>query len=210
VTVVYLLQTNEPLDPTRLISDGVLLSLATIIGLPFHLAIFFLAARLRGRVLDYLALVRPARREVLVGAASLAALLLAFEAVTWLMGRDSVPPFMVDIYRTARASNVLILFAVAVAVAAPLGEELAFRGFLFRGWAASPLGVAGTVVLTSVLWSLLHVQYDLILIAQIFGIGLVLGWVRARSGSSALTIGLHAANNLVALVQAVVKVEWLS
>ena len=91
-------------------------------------------ARLAAR--DYLALVMPRRAEILFGIACLAALLIAFDLLTLAFGRDVVPSFMRDAYISARSSNSLVLFFIAVVVVAPITEEIAFRGFLFRGLSA--------------------------------------------------------------------------
>jgi membrane protease YdiL (CAAX protease family) len=40
--------------------------------------------------------------------------------------------------------------------------------------------------------------------------GLLLGWVRWRSGSAALTLLMHAIANLWAMLETIVKVQWLS
>ena len=45
-------------------------------------------------------------------------------------------------------------------------------------------------------------------LAQIFLIGLLLGWLRWASGSTLLTIVLHMLANLTATIQAIVAVEW--
>jgi membrane protease YdiL (CAAX protease family) len=95
-----------------------------------------------------------------------------------------------------------------VVIVAPISEEVAFRGFLFRGLSASWLGVSGTLIATSAAWTAMHVQYDAFTLAQIFLIGLLLGWIRWASGSTLLTIGLHMLANLAATVQAALKVEW--
>jgi CAAX protease family protein len=198
-------------DLARLASDGFLLALAVTVATPVAIAVFAFAARLRGwRVRDYLALAAPGRRELLFGIGCLVALLVAFDLITWLVGRDIVPSFMVEAYKSARAANALPLMFVAIVVMAPLGEEIAFRGFLFRGLAASRIGIHGTLVLTSAAWALMHVQYDAFILLMIFGIGLLLGWLRWASGSVLLTIILHMLANLAACVQAAIKIEWLS
>lgn len=198
-------------DLSRMASDGFLLAFVTIAAAPAWIGVSVLAARLRGwRARDYLALVAPRRGEALFGFICLAALLIGADLVTWLIGRDVVPGFMVEAYKSARSSNALVLFFLAVVIVAPISEEIAFRGFLFRGLGASWLGVAGTLIATSAAWTAMHVQYDVFTLAQIFLIGLLLGWIRWASGSTVLTIGLHMLANLAATVQAAIKVEWLS
>jgi membrane protease YdiL (CAAX protease family) len=56
----------------------------------------------------------------------------------------------------------------------------------------------------------MHVQYDALIIAQIFLIGLLLGWLRWASGSTLLTISLHVMANVVATIEAAIKVEWMT
>jgi membrane protease YdiL (CAAX protease family) len=198
-------------DPAKLAHDGFLLAFITILAGPAWVGVSALAARLRGwTVRGYLALVMPRRSEILFGIACLAALLIAFDLLTLAFGREVVPPFMRDAYISARSSNSLVLFFIAVVAVAPITEEIAFRGFLFRGLSATWLGVAGTTVLTSAAWAAMHVQYDWLQLGQIFLIGLLLGWLRWASGSTLLTILLHMLANLAATIQAAIKVEWMS
>ena len=197
-------------DPSKLAHDGFLLAFITILAGPAWVGVSALAARMRGwTVRGYLALVMPRRSEILFGIACLAALLIAFDLLTLAFGRDVVPSFMRDAYISARSSNSLVLFFIAVVVVGPIAEEIAFRGFLFRGLSATWLGVAGTTVLTSAAWAAMHVQYDWVLLGQIFLIGLLLGWLRWASGSTLLTILLHVLANLAATLQAAIKVEWM-
>ena len=195
----------------QLAHDGFLLAFVIIVAGPAWIAVAVLASRRRGwRARDYLALTVPRRGEILFGIACLATLLIAFDLLTLAFGREVVPRFMREAYISARAANSLVLFFIAVAVVAPITEEIAFRGFLFRGLSASFLGVGGAVIVTSAAWTAMHVQYDWVTLGQIFLIGLLLGWLRWASGSTLLTILLHVLANLAACIQAAIKVEWLS
>ena len=84
-----------------------------------------------------------------------------------------------------------------------------FRGLLFKGIAASRLGVAGAVLISAAAWSVSHVQYDLYGIACIFAGGVFLGLVRWRTGSTTLTILLHAIMNAVATIEVAVVAKML-
>jgi membrane protease YdiL (CAAX protease family) len=201
----------ESTDLSKMANDGFLLALVTIVAAPAWIGVSVFAARLRKwRARDYLALIAPRRGEVLFGIAVLAALLVGFDLFTWLIGRDLVPTFMVEAYKSARSSGSLAFFFIAVVIVAPISEEVVFRGFLFRGLSVSWLGVSGTVIATSAAWAAMHVQYDAFTLSQIFLIGLLLGWIRWASGSTLLTIVLHMLANLAACIQAAIKVEWLS
>jgi membrane protease YdiL (CAAX protease family) len=201
----------DTLDMKKLETDGFLLAFATIVAGPIWIGVSALAARWRGwAVREYLALIPPRRSDILFGIACLAPLLIAFDLLALAFGRDAVPAFMRDSYISAQTAGSLPLFYIAVVVVGPIAEEVAFRGFLFRGLVATWLGIAGTLVLTSAIWAAMHIQYDFILTVQIFLIGLVLGWLRWASGSTLLTIVLHMLTNLTACIQAAIKVEWLS
>ena len=117
-----------------------------------------------------------------------------------MTGRAIVPPFVVDAYRSARNSGTIWILAIALVVAAPLAEEIVFRGFMFRGLAASRVGMAGAILIPSAIWAVMHVQYETFYIVQIFMLGIVFGWLRWRSGSTLLTILLHALVNLSSLL----------
>ncbi|HXW23452.1 MAG TPA: CPBP family intramembrane glutamic endopeptidase [Xanthobacteraceae bacterium] len=201
-----------PIDADMIAHNGYLVSLAAIVSAAVQCAVVVLAIRrTRWPVADYLGLVRrPHPREVVFCLACVALLLVASDLVSWLIGHDLVPPFMRNVYLAARDAGAIALLLLAVAVAAPIGEEIVFRGFMFRGLAASRLGPTGTIVVTSAVWAAIHLQYDWLGIAQIFCLGLLFGWVRWRSGSTALTMLMHAACNLVATVETAVIVEGLS
>ena len=57
---------------------------------------------------------------------------------------------------------------------------------------------------------MMHVQYSAFYLVHIFVIGLLLGWLRWRSGSTTLTLILHAIINLMSLVQIAFIVERMS
>ena len=96
----------------------------------------------------------------------------------------------------AAAAEAIVRKSEATIVIAPAGEEAMFRGFLFRGWVRSPRWVWPAIVVISILWAMLHIQYDWAGVLQIFIVGLFLGWMRWRSGSLVLTFLLHGLFNL--------------
>lgn len=85
----------------------------------------------------------------------------------------------------------------SLAVGAPVAEELMFRGQLFAALSQTRLGVAGTTLLTSALWALLHVTEPWLAVLMIFIMGLAFGWMLYRFGSLWVTIACHAVWNAV-------------
>lgn len=84
---------------------------------------------------------------------------------------------------------------LAVGIGAPISEELLFRGFLLPALAKSRLGFAGAALLTTTLWTLLHVGYTVIGLVEVFTIGLLFSWLLWRTGSLWVTIFCHAVYN---------------
>ncbi len=177
------------------------LALSVITGLPATLAAVWLAIRVKkASFADYLALYWPSWKQLLFGAVGLILLVVAWEATSRGLGREATPGFMTDLLKSGRDNGAAILLLFAFSVAAPMSEEVLARGFLYRGWSASFLRVPGAIILSSLVWTVVHLQYDMYFLAEVFTIGLWFGYMRYRSGSLWLTILLHALNNMTAVV----------
>jgi len=174
---------------------------SAVLSTPAVVVFLWALTRLRTReVADYLALRWPSLRAF--GLGSLA--LLVFVAVLYLLPSrlfEMDDKFMRDMVLAARAAGALPLLAIALVVAAPLCEELAFRGFLFHTLEVK-FGATAAIVVTTLGWTALHVQYGLAGLMVVFGSGLLLGIVRRYSGSLYLTMILHAMWNGASLVSA--------
>ena len=120
-----------------------------------------------------------------------------------------MPPFQVEAYQSAKDAGWLVWLLLAIVVVAPVGEEIVFRGFLFRGLVRPGYELLAIVVI-SLAWALLHIQYDWLGMAQIFASALLLGWFRWASGSTMLTIVMHVLINFEAMIETAIKVEWLT
>ena len=159
---------------------------------------------------DYFALNGIPRRDLALGIVGLIALVVVFDAMERLLGIDTGSKSVIETYRATKLAGMLPILWLVTVIVAPVTEELMFRGFLHRGWAPSRLGIFGTIILTSALWAAMHQQYDVPGLLCIFSIGLLLGWIRQRSGSTTLTILLHGLNNMIAMILIAIHVEWLS
>jgi uncharacterized protein len=90
---------------------------------------------------------------------------------------------------------------------APIAEEVFFRGFLFPVLRART-GVAWSVVITGVLFSLVHAlgsPVEALIVLFVLGAGLCLLYL--RTGSLLPCIGLHALNNAISFA-ATKEMEW--
>jgi membrane protease YdiL (CAAX protease family) len=190
-----------------LLGSGVLISLSVLMGLPAALAALWLATRVaRTPFAGYLALRGTSWKNFLFGAVSLIVLIAAWDVLSRAIGRDATPGFMVDVLKSAQDDGALWLLVIAFCVAAPITEEFLVRGFLYRGWSESFLRPVGAVILSSLVWTAMHLQYDWFFFGEIFSIGLLLGYLRYRSGSIWLTVFVHGLNNLAATLQTI----WLA
>ncbi len=129
---------------------------------------------------------------------ALSAYIVTYDYLTVAVNRPLVPDFMRESLLTA--SSVGWLF-FAVIIAAPISEELFFRGFVFEGIKDSRLGSVSAVLITAILWSLIHTQYDFYDVIQIFIFGIILGIAKLRTKSLVLTIILHVVVNLVSTLE---------
>jgi uncharacterized protein len=189
-------------EAIRVVGSGLTISLSVIFGLPAVLAATWIAIRpTRTPFADYLALRWTSWRNFLIGVAALAILVGCWDLLSRALGREVTPGFMGDVLKSAQADGALWLLVIAFCVAAPMWEEIFARGFLYRGWSESRLGVAGAIFLSSLAWTSLHLQYDWFFFGEVFSIGLLLGYLRYRTGSTWLTIVLHGINNLAATIQ---------
>jgi membrane protease YdiL (CAAX protease family) len=201
----FMLRQEGPLDVAAMIhvvSSGMTISLSVITGLPAVLAALWVAIRISGTPFAaYLALRWPSWSGLLLGAVALFVLVMGWDMISRATGRAVEPGFMGDVLKSARAAGALWLLVIAFCVAAPVSEEFFARGFLYRGWSESFLKAPGAILLSSAVWTVLHLQYDWFFLGEVFSIGLLLGYLRYRFNSTWLTVILHGCNNLAAVVQ---------
>jgi hypothetical protein len=206
VVAWFVLRQEGPIDVAaamqEVVGDGLAFSLSVITGLPAVLAALWVAIRVsRTPFADYLALRGTSWVHFVIGAVSLGVLVMGWDALSRAVGHEVTPGFMGAVLQSARADGALWLLVLALCVAAPVTEELFARGFLYRGWSESFLGVPGAILLSSLVWTALHLQYDWFFFGEVFSIGLLLGYLRYRYRSTWLTIFVHGLNNLAAVAQ---------
>jgi membrane protease YdiL (CAAX protease family) len=196
---------------TSLRYGGPLVALVTLLTNPLLIALFAAIARWRTGVAAaaYLGFTRFSLRDFLVGFLAIAIFAAAADLIDPFLGVEIVPQFQTEIYGSVEATGWLVPLTLAVVVIGPMGEEVMFRGFLFRGWIRPGARGVLAIAVISLLWSLMHVQYTWVLMVQIFMIGLILGWIRWRSGSTLLTIVLHVIVNLESTIETALKLGWL-
>jgi membrane protease YdiL (CAAX protease family) len=124
-------------------------------------------------------------------------LVVLTDLIQLALHRPIVPAVMVEQYRNA---NPPLLWSAAI-LAAPLWEEIVFRGFLLTGFINSRLGNLGGVLLTTALFAVLHTQYDAFGIASVASTGILLGYARITTGSTVTPLVMHIFGNVIAAVE---------
>ncbi|MCO6452396.1 MAG: CPBP family intramembrane metalloprotease [Caldilineales bacterium] len=150
----------------------------------------WLARRHWGQSLIRLGIVRPSWRQVIIGlgvGVGMALLLIPVEYLVNLLGLG----FDEDVNRLTEAAIGPLFNSIpgilTLGLAAALGEEAVFRGALQPRFG---------LLVTAFLFALLHSQYGLTLSTLVvFGVGLVLGWMRIRHNTSTAMI-VHAIYNI--------------
>jgi len=185
----------------RLQGDGNMLAAASFLTTPLCVAALFGIAKLKrgARIDDSLALLVPPWRVLARWLGAMAVLAVASDALSIALGKPVVPPFVEQAWRSSSDKASLL---AAIAIAAPLFEELLFRGFLLGGLERWPRGLA--IAAAAGAWATMHTQYDLYGVLTIFAMGLLLGAARARTGSSLVPMAMHALANGWAAAEAIV------
>ena len=207
----FALNPGARLDLDKIAHDGRLLALAAIFATTAQCGVVILAIRRTGwPVAAYLGLDRkPGGREVVFCLASVALILLASDLLSWLIGPSCCRPSWSRSTRARatpgrspscwwpsplpRRSARKSCSAVSCSAAGGLAPR---RGRHDR----AQLGI----------WAAIQMQYDWFGMVRFFRLGLLFGWVRWRSGSTALTMLMHAVTNVAATIETAVIIEWLS
>lgn len=191
-------------DTDKLMQDPTLLTVSTLAAVPVTIGavLFFASLRKSMPVREYLGLVWPRwgglTRWVGVVFGYLLLLLLVGELGHRWFGRPLVSDFMAGVF-AAGGRNPWLHFAVVVG--APVNEEFLFRGLLFTGLAGTRLGPWWAAVVSSAVWTVIHLQYDWFDLTSLFLLGLILAAAWWRTRSLWLCVLLHGLVNLTATLE---------
>jgi len=192
---VILIRKGE-IKPELFVLKGDFLLASILFSYPFVLGLMVLLIKLRRPIsaADYLALRKINCKHAFFWIACQLALICLTSVISGIIQQQETPEFMevaTDETHPWLMLPTLILFA-------PVVEELFFRGFMFRGIAASRAGSTGAVILTTLFWVAIHgLQYDWFPLAYLTVFGILLGWSRYRTGSIITPLILHILNNAI-------------
>jgi membrane protease YdiL (CAAX protease family) len=91
----------------------------------------------------------------------------------------------------------ILVFALIAVIAAPVVEELFYRGLMLRGL-THYMPASMSVVLTALIFAAVHLQ--LVQLPGLFLVGLIAGTIVLYTGRVGLSIAMHMAFNLTAVI----------
>ena len=133
------------------------------------------------------------KKDLSFGILFLASFILLEEIYMWVLGIEMPKGFL-----EFMLSKPLILGLISVVIIAPISEEFIFRGFLYSQLSRTKIGPWGAVSISSLLWTVIHFQYEVLILIVLFIFGIFLGYIRMAYNSLGLPIMLHGINNLFA------------
>jgi len=184
----------------RLNNDGLMLSLAVILGSLASTGLIIIFIRIRKvSISEYLGLHRITLKTVGLSLGSVI-IIMGFSILASIFaGQPQESDPISNAYQNTPAPW---LFWLAIVAFAPVFEEILFRGFLFASLKQSVLGPIWTIILTAGVFAALHAfQYKSVeTLGLIFILGVVLGIVRYKTGSLWNSIMLHSFWNLIQMI----------
>jgi len=197
---LYFLLSAGPAGSTQPVkASGTLISIVTIAAaLVCSSLIFWLVKNSNSSLRSWLGLKPVSIKQLAFWVLALFVFSFLSNLVAAYFQHDVVTNFVRDLYGSSK--NIYLL-GFAVIIAAPFFEELFFRGFMLSGISRSRLGATGGILITALIWTAVHQQYDWYIRGNILMLGIIFGYARHRSGSLLPSLTMHALMNTMALVE---------
>ena len=120
----------------------------------------------------------------------------------WLFGfmEVALPDFMLEVKAQTNSLLAKIMLFLAVVFIGPIFEEVVFRGVAFYRLKKTALGAIGAIIIPSIVFTLIHGQYDQVeIFISLFVFSCLVGLLRHLSGNLWYCIIAHMICNLLAL-----------
>lgn len=111
------------------------------------------------------------------------------------------PQFMLDLKSQTNSTFDMLMLVLGVCIVAPIIEEIIFRGLAYSRLIRSRAGITGTIIITSLVFTIIHTQYDTIVLLILLPSAFLLGYVRYRTGNLAYCIALHMQLNVLSTIE---------
>lgn len=112
------------------------------------------------------------------------------------------PQDTVEVIADERDTMALIALGALVVIAAPVSEEIFFRGFFF-GALRAKMPFWGAALISGLVFGLVHIPSGIAQAPPLALLGVVLAWLYERTGSLGAPMIMHGFQNLVAFTYTV-------
>lgn len=144
--------------------------------------------------------IKPIKLRTLMLVVGSLLLLLSGERLVanWL--EIATPEFMLEIKNNVLNTKDLVFVVLNICVLAPVIEELVFRGMAYRRIELSRFGSKGALVITTLVFTMVHLQYSWQILLLLFPGSLLLGLIRYRTGNLSYCIVAHMLMNSASMI----------
>jgi len=111
------------------------------------------------------------------------------------------PQFMIDVKSQTHSTFDIMMLVLGICIVAPITEEVIFRGLAYARLIKSRVGVTGAIIITSLVFTAIHTQYDFIVLALLSMFAFLLGYVRYKTGNLVYCIVLHMQLNILSTIE---------
>lgn len=127
---------------------------------------------------------------------AIATVALQVGVITPISDMMPMPEFLKNVFRDLAGQSGVFSF-VTIVIAAPVFEELLFRGIILDGLLRK-YSPTKSIIVSSIFFGIVHLNPWQFVAA--FVIGILSGWIYYKTRNLSLSILIHAVNNLVAFV----------
>jgi hypothetical protein len=178
--------------------DGTILSISTLTSSIICGLLIILIIKLKkgSDLVEYLHLRIPKPKQLLFWSTIAFVLVLITELLTRNLDIFSTP--VMD-----QAFNNMenpLLFFTSVVFLTPIFEEIFYRGFIFKHLENSKIGGIGAALVTTLLFTFSHIQYELSILITVVPLALVLGFSRLFTSSLIVPITIHMLINILSFL----------
>lgn len=111
------------------------------------------------------------------------------------------PQFMLDVKSQTHSVFDMLMLVLGICIVAPIVEEVIFRGLAYARLIKSRVGVTGAIIITSLVFTVIHTQYDLTVLVMLSLFAFLLGYVRYKTGNIFYCIALHMQINILSTIE---------
>jgi CAAX protease family protein len=125
----------------------------------------------------------------------------AFATLTSYLLAIEVPEFMLELKSHTNTGFDLLMLVIAICIVAPIVEEVIFRGLAYTRLVNSRAGVTGAIIITSLVFTAIHIQYDFMILAILSVFAFLVGYVRYKTDNLVYCIALHMQLNMMSTIE---------